>query len=174
MKRFVPVLLLALVAVVSAPAAEAVIPEKGSLAVFANVGPSIPFEGDYDIGFHLTAGGEYYFSPSLAVRGTFAFARSGAKGGSNVTVTGVEAAAVYSSRRGDWAPFVFAGFGINTVDPPGAGSEQKLGANFGAGTEYFLDRRTSVTGELTGRFIGSAAGKTSSYVGVAFGLKYHF
>lgn len=174
MKRFVPVVLLALAAAVAAPAAEAVIPDKGSLAIFANAGPSIPFEGDYDIGFHVTAGAEYYFSRNFAVRGTFAFARSGASGGSDATATGLEAAAVYTSRRGDWAPFVFGGFGINTVNPPDAGSEQKLGAIFGAGTEYFLDRRTSLTGEVTGRFIGNAGGMSSSYVGVAFGVKYHF
>jgi hypothetical protein len=174
MKRFVPVALLSLAALGAAPAAEAVIPDKGSIAIFANAGPSIPFEGDYDIGFHLTAGGEYYFTKNFALRGTFSYARSGASGGSDATVGGLEAAAVYTSRKGDWAPFVFGGFGIFTVDPPASGSEQKLGAVFGAGTEYFLDRRTSITGELTGRFVGSAGGRSSSYAGAAFGIKYHF
>lgn len=174
MKRFAPLALLALATLGAAPAAEAVIPDKGSLAIFANAGPSIPFEGDYDIGFHVTAGGEYYFTRNFAVRGTFSFTRSGGSGGSDATATGLEAAAVYTSRRGDWAPFVLGGFGIFTVDPPAAGSEQKLGAIFGAGTEYFLDRRTALTGELTGRFIGNAGGMSSSYVGVAFGIKYHF
>jgi hypothetical protein len=174
MKRFVPVVLLGLASLGAAPEARAVIPDKGSVAVFASAGPSIPFEGDYDIGFHLTAGGEYYFTRNFGVRATFAFARSGAAGGSDATVTGLEAAAVYTSRRGDWAPFVFGGFGLFTVDPPTAGSEQKLGAVFGAGTAYFLDRRTALTGEVTGRFVGSAGGLGSSYAGVAFGIKYHF
>ena len=174
MNRSSSIALLALLALGAAPAAEAVIPDRGSIAVFANVGPSIPFEGDYDIGFHLTAGGEYYFTRNFAVRGTFALARSGAEGGGDASTTGLEAAAVYTSRKGDWAPFVFAGFGIHTVDPPTAGSERKLGAVFGAGTEYFLDRRTALTGEVTGRFVGSVGGRTASYAAVAFGIKYHF
>ena len=91
-----------------------------------------------------------------------------------MTIAGFEASAVYTSRRGDWAPFVLGGFGIHTVDPPGDGPSQRLGAHFGAGTEYFLDRRTSLTGQLTGRFIGSAGGRTSSFASVTFGIKYHF
>ena len=50
----------------------------------------------------------------------------------------------------------------------------RLGAHLGAGTDYFLDRRTSLTGQLTGRFIGSAGGRTSSFASVTFGVKYHF
>ena len=174
MNRLLSVALLALAALAVAPVADAVIPEKGSIAVFAAAGPALPFEGDYEIGVHVEAGGEYYFSRNFAVRGTFAFARSSAEGGSDVTIGGLEAAAVYTSRRGDWAPFVSGGFGIHTVDAPGEGSEQKLGANFAAGTEYFLDRRTSLTGQVAGRFIGSSGGRTTSYLGLVFGIKYHF
>jgi opacity protein-like surface antigen len=174
MNRLLSVALLALAALAVAPAADAVIPEKGSIAIFAAAGPVLPFEGDYDIGVGVEAGGEYYFSRNFAVRGTFAFARSGAEGGSDVTIGGLEAAAVYTSRRGDWAPFVSGGFGIYSVDPPAEGSEQKLGANFAAGTEYFLDRRTSLTGQVAGRFIGSSGGRTTSYLGLVFGVKYHF
>ena len=174
MKRLAPLVLLALSAIAASPAAVAVIPEKGSVAVFANAGPAIPFEGSYDVGFHLTAGGEYYFSKNFALRGTFAFLRAGAEGGSDVTINGLEAAAVYTARRGDWAPFVYGGLGIQSVNPPTAGSEQKLGAIFGAGTEYFLDRRTALTGELTGRFIGGVGGMSSSWLGLSLGIKYHF
>ena len=135
---------------------------------------SLPFEGDYDLGFQLEAGGEYYFSPVFGVRATFGYASAGVDGGSDVTIGGFEASAVYTSRRGDWAPFVLGGFGIHTVDPPGDGPSQRLGAHFGAGTEYYLDRRTALTGQLTGRFIGSAGGRTSSFASVTFGVKYHF
>lgn len=174
MKRLVPAALLAAISLLVAPAAVAVIPEKGSVAIFAAVGPAIPFEGDYDVGFLLEGGGEYYFTNVFAVRGTLGIARTGADGGSNATIWALEASAVYTSRRGDWAPFVLGGFGLHTVDPPGTGPSQKLGAHFGAGTEYFLDRRTSLTGQLTGRFIGSAGGRTSSYASATFGVKYHF
>lgn len=174
MKRSISATLLVAAVLLAAPDASAVIPEKGSVAVFAGVGPVLPFEGDYDIGFQLEAGGEYYFSKVFGVRATFAYARAGADGGSDATIGGLEASAVYTSRRGDWAPFVLGGFGIHTVDPPGDGPTQKLGAHFGAGTEYFLDRRTALTGQLTGRFIGSAGGRTSSYASVTFGVKYHF
>lgn len=176
MKRLIPVALLAAASVLAAPEAAAVIPDKGSVAVFAAVGPAIPFEGTYDIGFQVEAGGEYYFSKNFAVRATAGFARSGTSdpGGSDVTIGGLEASAVYTSRRGDWAPFVLGGFGIHTVDPPGDGPSQRLGAHFGAGTEYFLDRRTTLTGELKGRFVGSTGGYTSSFVSVTFGIKYHF
>ena len=174
MTRLSLVAFAALATLAAAPAADAVIPEKGSIAIFAAAGPVLPFEGDYDIGVGVEAGGEYYFSRNFAVRGTFAFARSGAEGGSDVTITGLEAAAVYTSRRGDWSPFVLAGFGISAVNPPADDSEQKLGAVFGAGTEYFLDRRTSLTGEVSGRFIGSVGDLSSSYVAVSFGVKYHF
>ena len=174
MMRSIPAALLAAASILATPEASAVIPEKGSIAVFAAVGPSIPFEGSYDVGFHLEAGGEYYFSKVFAVRGTISFASAGAEGGSDVTVGGFEASAVYTSRRGAWAPFVLGGFGIHTVDPPGEGPSQKLGAHFGAGTEYYLDRRTTLTGQLTGRFIGDAGGRASSFASVTFGIKYHF
>ena len=174
MKRALLAAALAAAFLLAAPGSLAAIPEKGSVAIFAGLGPSIPFEGDYDIGFHFEGGGEYYFSKSFALRGTLSFARSGADGGSDVTIGGLEAAAVYTSRRGDWAPFVSGGFGIHAVDAPGEGSEQKLGANFAAGTEYFLDRRTSLTGQVAGRFIGSSGGRTTSYLGLVFGVKYHF
>jgi hypothetical protein len=174
MKRLIPAALLVAVALLVSPGASAVIPEKGSVAVFAALGPAIPFEGDYDVGLHVEGGGEYYVTNVFAVRGTFGFAWVGADAGPDATIWAVEASAVYTSRRGDWAPFVLGGFGLHTVDPPGEGPSQKLGAHVGAGTEYFLDRRTSLTGQLTGRFIGSAGGRTSSYASATFGVKYHF
>ena len=176
MKRSVLVALVASAVLLVAPVASAVIPEKGAVAIFAGVGPSIPFEGDYNVGFHLEAGGEYYLSNLFSVRGTLGLARSTADvpGGSSVTIGSLEASAVYTSRRGPWSPFVLGGFGIHTVDPPGSGSTQRLGAHVGAGTEYFLDRRTALTGQLTGWFIGSAGGRTSSYAALTFGVKYHF
>lgn len=174
MKRFLPVVLVA-ASLLAAPDADAVIPEKGSIAVFAGIGPAIPFEGDYDIGFQLEGGGEYYFSNVFAVRATIAYARVGTDvSGSDATVGGLEASAVYGARRGNWAPFVLGGFGIHTVDPPGDGPSQRLGAHFGAGTEYYLDRRTALTGQLTGRFIGSTGGRASSLLNLTFGVKYHF
>lgn len=174
MTRTLPLVLLATTVLLAAPAAGATIPDKGSIAVFAAVGPAIPFEGDYDVGFHLEGGGEYYFTKTFAARGTFGVARLGVTGGADATVWAFEASAVYTSRRGDWAPFVLGGFGTHSVDPPGRGPTQKLGAHFGAGTAYFLDRRTALTGQLTGRFIGSAGGRTSSYASATFGIKYHF
>jgi hypothetical protein len=134
----------------------------------------MPFEGDYDLGYQIESGGEYYFSPVFGVRATVGYARAGTDGGSDVTIGSFEASAVYTSRRGDWAPFVLGGFGIHTVDLPGDGPSQRLGAHFGAGTDYFLDRRTALTGQLTGRFIGSTGGQASSFASVTFGIKYHF
>lgn len=175
MKRSILAALFAAASLLVAPVAGAAIPEKGSVAVFAAFGPAIPFEGDYDLGFHLEAGGEYYFSPVFALRATFAYARMGTDvSGSDATVGGLEASAVYGSRRGDWAPFVLGGFGIHTVDPPGEGPSQRLGAHVGAGTDYYLDRRTALTGQLTGRFIGSTGGRASSLVTLTFGVRYHF
>ena len=173
MKHVLSLALLGVVTLGAAPAAEAVIPEKGSIAVFAALGPAVPFEGDYDLGFHFEAGGEYYLSKVLSGRATLGLARANGAG-SNVTIGGLEVSAVYSTRRGSWAPFVLGGFGIHTVDPPGDGASQRLGLHVGGGTEYFLDRRTALTGQLTGRFIGSAGGRTSSYASATFGIKYHF
>ena len=174
MKRLAPVALLATVLLAAAPQALAVIPEKGSIAVFAGIGPALPFEGDYEVGFHLEAGGEYYLSNVLALRGTLGLARSGADGGSNVTIGGLEASVAYYARRGKWSPYVLGGVGIHTVDPPGRGATQRLGAHVAAGTEYYLDRRTALTGQLTGRFIGSAGDRTSSSAALTVGIKYHF
>lgn len=174
MKRWIPATLVVVASFLAAPDARGVIPEKGSFAVFAGVGPILPFEGDYDLGFQVEAGGEYYVSPLFGVRATLSYASAGADGGSDVTIGGFEASAVYSSRRGAWAPFVLGGFGVHTVDPPGEGPSQRLGAHVGAGTDYFLDRRTALTGQLTGRFLGSAGGRSSSYASVTFGIRYHF
>ncbi|HPA50055.1 MAG TPA: outer membrane beta-barrel protein [Thermoanaerobaculia bacterium] len=174
MKRFFPAALAALAMLVVAPASVAAIPEKGSISIFAGVGPAIPFEGDYKVGFHLEAGGEYYLSNVLALRGTLGLTRSNADGGSGVTLGGLEASAVYYARRGKWSPYVLAGVGIHTVDPPGRSASQRLSAHVGGGTEYYLDRRTALTGEITGRFIGSAGDRTSSFASLAVGIKYHF
>lgn len=174
MKRLVPLVVLAVAALVAAPGALAAVPEKGSIAVFASVGPAIPFEGDYEVGFHVEAGGEYYLSNVLALRGTLGLARSNADGGSSVTIGGLEASAVYYARRGKWSPFVFGGVGIHSVDPPGDGQTQRLGAHVGGGTEYYLNRRTALTGQVTGRFVGSAGGRTASYAALTAGIKYHF
>jgi len=174
MKRLIPATLVVVASFLAAPDAGAVIPEKGSFAIFAGVGPILPFEGDYKVGFQLETGGEYYFTPLFAVRATVSYASAGTDGGSDVTIGALEASAVYTSRRGAWAPFVLGGFGIHTVDPPGDGASQRLGVHFGAGTDYFLDRRTALTGQLTGRFVGDAGGRTSSYASVTFGVKYHF
>jgi hypothetical protein len=176
MKRTIVAALVGVTSLLLAPEGRAVIPEKGAIAIFAGVGPAIPFEGDYKIGYHLEVGGEYYLSKVFGVRGTIGYARASADlpGSPGVTIGGLEASALYTSRRGAWAPFVLAGFGIHTVDPPGRGPSQRLGAHFGAGTEYFLDRRTALTGQLTGRFIGSTGGYASSLVNLTFGIKYHF
>jgi hypothetical protein len=173
MKLFLPIAVLSAAALAAAPAAGATIPEKGSIAIFAAVGPVVPFEGDYDLGYQIEAGGEYYLSSVLSARATLGLARANGAG-SSVTVGGLEVSAVYSTRRGKWAPFVLGGFGIHTVDPPADGPSQKLGLHVGGGAEYYLDRRTALTGQLTGRFIGSAGGRTSSYTSATVGIKYHF
>lgn len=174
MRRLAPAALLALATFAVASGAAAAVPEKGSIAVFAGLGPAIPFEGDYDIGFHLEAGGEYYLSNVLALRATFGLTRSDADVDSDVTIGSLEASAVYYGRRGKWSPYVLGGVGIHAVDPPGQGQKQRLGAHVGAGTEYYLDRRTALTGQVTGRFIGSTGGRTSSFAAVTLGIKYHF
>ena len=174
MKRLFPVALVVAAALVAAPASVAAVPEKGSISIFAGIGPAIPFEGDYEVGFHLEAGGEYYLSNVLALRGTLGLTRSNADGGSGVTLGGLEASAVYYARRGKWSPYVLGGAGIHTVDPPGRGASQRLSAHVGGGTEYYLDRRTALTGEVIGRFVGSAGGRTSSFASLAVGIKYHF
>ena len=56
MKRLIPATLVVVASFLSAPDASAVIPEKGSIAVFAGVGPILPFEGDYDLGFQIEGG----------------------------------------------------------------------------------------------------------------------
>lgn len=173
MKLSLTIAALAAATLAAAPVAGATIPEKGSIAIFAAVGPADPFEGDYDLGYQVEAGGEYYLSNVLSGRATLSLARANGAG-SSVTIGGLEVSAVYSTRRGDWAPFVLGGFGIHTVDPPGDGPSQRLGLHVGGGTEYFLDRRTALTAQLTGRFIGSAGGRASSYASATVGIKYHF
>ena len=174
MNRRIPGALLAAALLAAAPQALAVVPEKGSIAIFAGIGPALPFEGDYELGFHLEAGGEYYLSNVLALRGTLGLAREGADGGSNVTTGSFELSAAYYARRGKWSPYVLGGFGVHTVDPPGRGPTQRLGAHFGGGVEYYLDRRTALTGQLTGRFIGGTGDRTSSFAALTAGIKYHF
>jgi hypothetical protein len=159
-------------------------PTKGMAAVAAEFGASKPADDSLQNGFDLALALDGYLSPRVSVR-----AQLGASWwdvqhrGFSGTVKPVrfDANLVYNWEGGAWHPFVTAGPGVYHFKATTGGvdgGETKLGANLGGGLEYFVNRRTTITGEALYHAVPSFdapfATFDGSYWTIDFGVKRYF
>lgn len=173
-RRHLPTLALTLL-LASSPLLGAA-PEKGHVAVGATAGIAVPFESDYAPGFQIEANADYYLSAELALRATGGWMTQKADlpGDPTVSAGYLLGSAVYVWDKGTTRPYVQAGFGFHTIEPVEGGRTGRLGVHVGGGAEFLLNRRLAVVGQALFHFVSSVAGRSSSFVGLSAGLRYHF
>lgn len=160
----------------SSTARGATLPEKDHAAVGGQLGLFAPFASEYKLGFSGSVSLDYYLSSRLGVRATAAYAQSGTSlsGDPNTSNAYFLGQGVYNFDLGDIHPYGALGFGVYRVDPGGGGSTGRVGLNLGGGVEYFVGRRTAVTGELLFHFLASVQERKASFATLVVGVRYFF
>jgi predicted porin len=156
--------------------AHAATPEKDHAAIGGDFGLFAPFESADKLGFQLQGNVDYYLERRYGVRATIGYAQSGSDYPDNPKSSRAYflASGLYNWEMGAFHPFAVAGLGIYHVSPAVGGSSVRVGVHAGAGVDYYLDRRTAVTGQVLFHFLSSVADQKSSFAGVSLGLRYFF
>lgn len=159
-------------------------PTKGMAGVGAAIGIANPSDASLASGFDVAVGLDGYLTSRVSIRAQL--------GGSwwdvqNRGFTGdvkpvrFDGNIVYNWEGGAWHPFVTAGPGVYHYKSTTGGieaSDTKLGLNLGGGVEYFLDRRTTITGQALYHAVDSIdtrfAAFDGSYWTLDFGVKKYF
>lgn len=151
-------------------------PEEGHVAIGATAGAAVPFESDYSLGFQLEASLDYYLSSNIALRATGGYLRNVTELAGDPTVTQgyFLGSALYVWDQGSLRPFVQAGLGFHAVEPVEGGRSGRAGVHVGGGAEFLLDRRLAVVGQALVHFVGGVGDRSSTFLGLAAGLRYHF
>lgn len=174
-RRTLLALALSVIALPAAPASAAT-PEKGHIALGGGLGAYIPFERDYNIGFHLELTGDYYLSRRLGLRVTAALDQGNTEleGDPTQRVGLLLASAIYNFNVEEIHPFLQAGIGFYAVEPAIGGRTGRLGFHAGGGGDFFLSRRTALTLGGLLHFMGEAGNRTASFFSVSAGVRYFF
>ena len=159
----------------AAPASAAT-PEKEHAAIGGGFGLYAPFESDYKLGFTIQGSLDYYFARRFAGRATAGYARSSSKSFDNPSAsTGyVLASGVYNWEMEKIHPYALVGIGLYAVSPAYGGTTARVGAHAGGGVEFFLDRRTAITGEGVLHFLGSVSDQKQGFFALNAGVRYFF
>lgn len=159
----------------AAPAA-AQLPAKGTVAAGAGVGIGIPFEGDYQIGLTAHAAVDYYLSGRAGARVTAGYLRQDTDlpGSPTVSTAVFLVSGLYRWELGDVHLVAQGGAGFYLVEPAGSERVGRAGLHAGGGADYFLDRRTAVTGQLLVHVLKDAGGRGASFLSASAGLRYFF
>ena len=193
-RRFVPALAgAALVAALADPAAAQTrrasqpspVPDRDMFAIGLSIGVAFPNEDFLENGWVLTAGGEYYFTPRLSMRGQLSGAWLEIFGHSfdgTVKPLAITGNLVHNWERGKWHPYATGGFGLyhyRFEESDLDSSDTKAGLNLGAGVEYFFTRHDTLTGELLvhivpGDLDSALSEYKSGYWTLAFGYKKYW
>ena len=171
----------------TSPRAQPRTPATGMWAVGGSVGAAAPMDAALQNGIDLAGNVERYLTPRVSVRGQIGTSWWDIQGH---TFTGTirplfaDANAVYNWEGGAVHPYVTGGVGIyhfHASEPTLStnASDTKAGVNAGGGLEYFLDRRTTMGGELTYHHVGAfnsplASFGEGSFWRFGFGMKRYF
>jgi opacity protein-like surface antigen len=151
-------------------------PEVGHVAFQGAAGLHAPFESEEKLGFEVEGSAEYFWRQRIGFRATVGYARSTSKFPDNpIAATGyLLGSGVYNFEMGNVHSFGLVGIGVYAVSPAVGGSTARFGVHAGGGAEYFLNRRTSVTGQGLFHFLGSVNDQKASFFGVTAGIRYYF
>jgi hypothetical protein len=164
------------------------VPAAGMWAGGGSIGASAPMDAALQNGIDLAGNIERFFTPRVSVRGQIGATWWDIQGHSfNGTIRPffADANAVYNWEGGAVHPFVTAGVGLynfHASEPTlrtSSDSDTKAGVNFGGGLDFFIDRRTTMGGELLYHHVGAfdsplASFGDGSFWRFGFGLKRYF
>ena len=162
------------------------VPATGMWAVGGSVGASAPSDAALQNGIDLTGNLERFFTPRFSLRGQIGASWWDIQGHSfpgTVTPFFADLNAVYNWEGGAIHPYVTGGIGVYHFSASEAasisGSDTKPGFDFGGGLDYFLNRRTTMGGELTYHHVDGfvsplATFGEGSFWRFGFGLKRYF
>ena len=162
------------------------VPAEGMWAAGGSLGAAAPSDAALQNGLDIAGNLERFFTPRVSLRGQLGASWWDIQGHSfNGTVKPLFATAnaVYNWEGGVVHPYVTGGIGVYHFRGPGTTSadvsDTKAGVNFGGGLDYFIDRRTTMGGELLYHKVGAfdtplAAFGDGSFWRFGFGLKRYF
>jgi opacity protein-like surface antigen len=161
-------------------------PAAGMWAGGGSVGAAAPADAGLKNGLDIAGNLERFFTPRVSLRGQIGASWWDLQGHSfSGTVKPLFATgnAVYNWEGGAVHPYVTGGIGIYHFRGPGTTNadvaDTKAGVNVGGGLDYFIDRRTTMGGELAYHKVGAfdtplAAFGDGSFWRFGFGLKRYF
>ena len=129
-------------------------PQPGTVAIGGSLGAAPPDDPSFTTGLALSGDIEDYVSRRLAIRGQLSGAWWDITGRGFTGTTqpiAAEANVVYDLGRRRAHPYITGGVGLYHYrfdETPTTGGANKPGVDFGAGMNYFVHRRTAVTGEV--------------------------
>jgi hypothetical protein len=130
------------------------VPAPGMVAIGGSIGAAPPSDPSFTDGLALTGNIEGYLSRRVSIRGQVDGAWwdiTGRGFTGTVRPMAFDGNVVYNFEGGRIHPFLTGGVGLYHYrfnEVPTAGSADKPGVDVGAGVEYFVHRRTTVTGEF--------------------------
>jgi outer membrane protein with beta-barrel domain len=161
-------------------------PAAGMWAVGGSIGPTSPADTGLDNGVDLVGNAEWYATPRLSVRGQLGGARWDVLGRGpdrRIAPFYADGNVVYNWEGGAVHPYVTGGLGVyrfrSSLGILPDTSDTHLGLNGGGGVEYFVTRRSAVTGELLLHKVGVftsplTTSSDGSFWSVSFGAKVYF
>ncbi len=161
-------------------------PTAGMWGVGGSVGAAGPSDASLQNGLDLAGNFERYLTSRVSIRGQIGTTWWDVQGrGFTGTITPffADANAVYNWEGGAIHPYITGGVGLYHYHASESGtqdrSDTKPGVNVGGGVEFFFDRRTTMTGELTYHKVGAFSSPLATFEDGSFwrfglGLKRYF
>jgi hypothetical protein len=160
-----------LVSLGSTPAlAQSRVPAEGMWAVGGSFGATAPQEGSFQNGLDLTGNVEGYLTRRLSIRAQTGVSWWDIQGrGFSGTITPffVDGNLVYNWEGGAVHPYVTGGLGVYHFHASEGtvltGADTRPGFDVGGGIEYFFNRHTTMTGELTYHNVGAFSSPLTTF-----------
>lgn len=157
------------------------VPQEESTALGFDVGAFMPRSDLLDGGGLMTVYYDYYVTPRVSLRSSFGWTNPEFESSDRDSLRQMPLRldVAYNWEGGQWHPFVGAGLGAYFMQFRNSGetigdTETKLGANLGAGVEYFFSRTIAFTGEGRYHAVQKVRGIQPSGLALSVGVKTYF
>jgi hypothetical protein len=160
--------------------------QADTLAIHASIGQTATRSQFLGNGLEVKGGVEGYVTPRVSIRGQVGASWwdiAGLSYAGSIQPVSLVANVVYNWRGEDWRPYVTGGGGLYRYafkEVGVSGSKTKGGVDVGAGVEYFVTRRATITGEGLFHKVGvvptnrAVLGFKGSFWSFAVGAKKYF